>query len=350
MRIIRFSSDLHFERPTAVAIGNFDGVHRGHQKLISKLIEDSKSLGLTSVVCSFEPLSWQLFTNTSCRLTNLRTKLDLIHQQDIDVFLVVNFTHPFSRLSHGAFIKDFLVSQLNASHIITGEDFHFGADRNGGQQQLEQAQLSGLFSYAPVKDYPNSSAKISSSIIREFMGKGELTKANEYLGYPYYIIGRVVKGSGIGGSKLATPTANLNLKGFIPPLRGVFACWVEVLDADAGWDAGIDVGGDIGIDVGGDVGIDVGGDVGIDVGGDVAGAEVVTKRLPAVANLGVRPTVGGNRFNVEVHILNFNLDLYGKSIKLEFVERIREEKKFSGLEELKQQIARDKKKAQGILL
>ena len=312
MKFIRYSNDLHFERPTAVAIGNFDGVHRGHQKLISKLIEDSKSLGLTSVVCSFEPLSWQLFTNTSCRLTNLRTKLDLINQKDIDIFLVVNFTHPFSRLSHGAFIKDFLVSQLNASHIITGEDFHFGADRNGGRQQLEQAQLSGLFSYAPVKDYPNSSAKISSSIVREFMEKGELAKANEYLGYPYYIIGRVVKGSGIGGSKLATPTANLNLKGFIPPLRGVFACWVEVLDADIG-------------------------------GGG-------RKRLPAVANLGVRPTVGGKRFNVEVHVLNFNLDLYGKSIKLEFVERIREEKKFSGLEELKQQIARDKKKAQEILL
>ena len=324
MKFLRYSSDLHFERPTAVAIGNFDGVHRGHQKLISKLIEDSKSLGLTSVVCAFEPLSWQLFTNTSRRLTNLRTKFDLINQQDIDVLLVVNFTHTFSRLSHGAFIKDFLVSQLNAAHIITGEDFHFGADRDGGQQQLEQAQLSGLFSYAPVKDYPNSSTKISSSIIREFMEKGELAKANEYLGYPYYIIGRVIKGNGMGGSKLATPTANLNLKGFIPPLRGVFACWVEVLDADAG----------------------------IDVGGDVAGAgaEVGTKRLPAVANLGVRPTVGGKRFNVEVHILNFNLDLYGKSIKLEFVERIREEKKFSGLEELKQQIARDKKKAQEILV
>ena len=330
MKFIRYSNDLYFERPTAVAIGNFDGVHRGHQKLISKLIEDSKSLGLTSVVCSFEPLSWQLFTNTSCRLTNLRTKFDLINQKDIDIFLVVNFTHPFSRLSHGAFIKDFLVSQLNASHIITGEDFHFGADRNGGRQQLEQAQLSGLFSYAPVKDYPNSSDKISSSIIREFMEKGELAKVNEYLGYPYYIIGRVVKGSGIGGSKLATPTANLNLKGFIPPLRGVFACWVEVLDAD--------------------VDIDVAMDIDRDVAGAGEGEKVVTKRLPAVANLGVRPTVGGKRFNVEVHILNFNLDLYGKSIKLEFVERIREEKKFSGLEELKQQIAQDKKKAQEILL
>ena len=320
MKFLRYSSDLHFERPTAVAIGNFDGVHRGHQKLISKLIEDSKSLGLTSVVCSFEPLSWQLFTSASHRLTNLRTKFDLINQQDIDVLLVVNFTHTFSRLSHGAFIKDFLVSQLNAAHIITGEDFHFGADRDGGQQQLEQAQLSGLFSYAPVKDYPNSSAKISSSIIREFMEKGELTKANEYLGYPYYIIGRVIKGNGMGGSKLATPTANLNLKGFIPPLRGVFACWVEVLDAD----------------------------IDIDVGGDVAG--VATKRIPGVANLGVRPTVGGNRFNVEVHLLNFNLDIYGKSLKLEFVEMIREEKKFSGLEELKQQIARDKNKAQEILV
>ena len=332
MKFLRYSSDLHFERPTAVAIGNFDGVHRGHQKLISKLIEDSKSLGLTSVVCAFEPLSWQLFTNTSRRLTNLRTKLDLINQQDIDVLLVVNFTHTFSRLSHSAFIKDFLVSQLNAAHIITGEDFHFGADRDGGQQQLEQAQLSGLFSYAPVKDYPNSSTKISSSIIREFMEKGELAKANEYLGYPYYIIGRVIKGNGMGGSKLATPTANLNLKGFIPPLRGVFACWVEVLDMNI----------DMNID------IDAGIDAGIDVGGDVAG--VATKRIPGVANLGVRPTVGGNRFNVEVHLLNFNLDIYGKSLKLEFVEMIREEKKFSGLEELKQQIARDKNKAQGILV
>lgn len=298
MKLIRFSSSLKTLSPTAVIIGNFDGIHLGHQKLISKLIQDSKALGLSSVLCTFEPLSWERLCNKSNRLTNLRTKLYIADSMGVDIVVVVNFTKKFSRLSPATFIKNFLVGKLNAAHIITGEDFHFGADKQGNVYQLQMAQREGLFSYTAVQSYSLGDMKISSSKIREVLAEGSLEDANKYLGYSYRILCRICSGDSIGAKYLQTPTANLNLKNFLPPLKGVFVCWAYLDNS--------------------------------------------TQKMPALVNLGMRPTLGRGKFKAEVHLLNFSQNIYGKTIGLEFIEKLREEEKFNSLNELKLQIKKDK--------
>ncbi len=324
MKLVRYSQKLKLPSISAVAVGNFDGLHRGHQKLLTKLVADSKKLGLQSVVCTFSPLPWQAIAlevaqssdvskAPQATLSSLRTKIELLQQYEIDIMLLVRFNPAFRKLSPAAFIKDFLVNQLNTAHLITGQDFRFGFARSGGVEQLAQAQQAGLFSYAPVDAYPDDQNKISSSRIRALLTDGDLQNANELLGYRYFITGRVVQGNGLGG-KLGFPTANLNLQEFIPSTQGVYLCLAHIENQKE---------------------------------------EGVSKGLPALANFGYRPTVGNatssKRFVAEAHILNFNENIYGKLLKLELVEYLRPEKKFANLEELTAQIKQDEEAAMKVL-
>ena len=227
--------------------------------------------------------------------------------------LLVRFNPAFRKLSPAAFIKDFLVNQLNTAHLITGQDFRFGFARRGGVEQLAQAQQAGLFSYTPVDAYPDEQNKISSSRIRALLTDGDLQNANKLLGYRYFITGRVVQGNGMG-AKLGFPTANLNLQAFVPSATGVYLCLAHIENQK---EAG------------------------------------VSKGLPALANFGYRPTVGNasssKRFVAEAHILNFNENIYGKLLKLELIEYLRPEKKFANLEELTAQIKQDRETAMKVL-
>ncbi|MCH9664409.1 MAG: riboflavin biosynthesis protein RibF [Gammaproteobacteria bacterium] len=325
MKLVRYSQKTKLPSNSAVAVGNFDGLHRGHQKLLTKLVADSKKLGLQSVVCTFSPLPWQTIALEVAQssdvskvpqatLSSLRTKIELLQQYEIDIMLLVRFNPAFRSLLPAAFIKDFLVNQLNTHHLITGQDFRFGFARRGGAEQLAQAQQAGLFSYAPVDAYPDEQNKISSSRVRELLTDGDLQNANKLLGYRYFITGRVVQGNGLGG-KLGFPTANLNLQAFVPSATGVYLCLAHIEN-------------------------------------QTKGAEV-PKGLPALANFGYRPTVGSatssKKFVAEAHILNFNENIYGKLLKLELIEYLRPEKKFAKLEELTAQIKQDRETALKIL-
>lgn len=319
MNIIRYSSKLRLPQPHAIAIGNFDGIHRGHQQLLAKLITDSDALGLPALVCTFYPLPWQWLATKNKEgnlpldaLHNLRTKVSQLQANKINNLVIAHFTDNFRRLSPQTFIQDFLVNSLNTAHLITGTDFRFGFERRGNKEQLFQAQRAGLFSYASLDEYPSSQDKISSSTIREYLTQGDLESANQLLGYDYYIMGKVVPGNQ-QGVKLGFPTANINLKQFVPPLKGVFVC-MAYIDGEA-------------------------------------------QGRPAVANLGYRPTMnsskqqGGNEleFSAEAHLLHFNQNIYGKILKLVFVKYLRSEKKFAKLEELVQQIGKDVEAAEELL-
>ena len=314
MEIKRYSSKYKATRPYAAAIGNFDGMHLGHQKLLAKLTADGKSLGLPTMLCTFYPLPWEKLSSLDKGavnpLHNLTAKLTQVKKSGVDTVLLIHFSEEFRRMKPDTFIKNFLVSQLNTSHLITGADFRFGYKRSGSGEELKRAQSAGLFSYVPLGEYPDNGDKISSSVIRKLLLEGEIEIANKMLGYDYYLLGKVGKGSG-KGAELGFATANLNLKQFVPPLKGVFA-------GKAYWGDNINMA-----------------------------EEDMVEGKPAIANLGYRPTLNKHgKFIAEVHILeDFNANIYGKFLKLVPMKRLRDEKKFSDVKELIHHIGLDKEEA-----
>lgn len=303
LELIRYSSELQLRQPSAVAIGNFDGVHLGHQALLRLLKERSSAHRLDPVVCTFVPLPEQFFSRPIIQLINLRTKVRLLADCSVEKVIVVHFHQGFSLMSAEEFINHFLIKQLKANYVITGKDFQFGQGRQGTVDDLQLAKRKGFFDHEIMEDHIHRKQRVSSSLIRQLLSQRQLNKAANYLGEPYTLYARISKGQGIGTTKLKTPTANLNLKNFVPCIRGVFACR----------------------------------------------AFLQNETYPAVTNLGVRPTVNGSQFTVETHLLNFNKNILGEELKLQFIQHIREEKKFSSLETLAKQIEQDKQDALQLL-
>ena len=310
--MIRYNTQLQLKDACAVAVGGFDGVHLGHQKLLAQLARDSKAKKLKSLVCSFDPLPWQYFETgpeNKENLTNLRAKLNLLAERhELDYFLLIKFNEQIRQISPQDFIQKLLAKQLNTKHLITGSEFRFGRNREGTTADLQPGQESlnnGLFGYSAFGEYPSAQDKIGSRNIRELLAKGKIEMANRLLGYKFYLLARIIPGNKLGGSKLGFATANLNLKSFAPPLKGVFACYAYV-------------------------------------GG-------TGQARPAIANLGIRPTISAlknsGKFVAETHILDFEENLQGKLLKLEFVEKLRDEQKFESLDELSRQIQKDKEAA-----
>lgn len=303
LELVRYSSKLQLSEPSAVAIGNFDGVHLGHQTLLQSLKEKSSARNLTSVVCTFVPLPEQFFAQPIIQLINFRTKARLLARYSVDKIIIIHFCRAFSHMSAQQFIQRFLIKQLRAVYIITGKDFQFGYDRQGTVKDLQQARQKRYFDHEIMEDYTYQEQRISSSLIRQLLSQHLLNQAAIYLGEPYTLYARIIKGQGIGAAKLNTPTANLNFKDFVPCIRGVFACRAFLDD----------------------------------------------KIYPAVTNLGTRPTINGSRFAAETHLLNFNQNIHGKELRLQFIKHLREEKKFDSLEHLAKQIQQDKQEALRLL-
>lgn len=304
MKLLHHTARLQLTEPSCVAIGNFDGVHLGHQALLRHVRAKSRALGLTSVICTFEPLPEQFFARPLQRLINLRTKVHLLGRHSLDRLLIIPFKQAFSEISPQNFIHDFLLKQLNTAYMITGRDFRFGRQRQGTVMDLVAAQQQGLFDYETIDDYLHGEQRVSSTLIRSLVSKREFSQISTYLGHPFCLYARVIKGQGLGKTRLGTATANLNLKKFTPPLRGVFACRARINDEDS---------------------------------------------YPAVANLGMRPTVNGTEFVAETHLLNFDDDILNTILRLDFIAPLRAEKKFSSLAELKRQIDIDKETAWKLL-
>lgn len=289
-----------------LTIGNFDGVHRGHQALLKHLKQEGLRLGLPTMVMIFEPQPLEVFVadKAPARLTRLRDKIKYLAQNGVDYLLCVKFDKHFAANSPEAFVSQLLVEKLGVKFLAIGDDFRFGKNRRGDFHYLQQAGKQYRFDVASTDSFCDSGLRISSTIIRQALQNDDLTLAEILLGHPYSISGRVVHGKQLGRT-IGFPTANLPLKRLVAPVNGVYAVEVHGL-------------------------------------GD--------NPLPGVANIGNRPTVAGLGLQLEVHLIDTQMDLYGRHIDVVLRKKLRNEQRFASLDALKQQIANDVVAARDYLL
>ncbi len=281
----------------AVTIGNFDGVHLGHQALLKELQAAAQPRGLRTAVVIFEPHPREFFTpqQAPARLTSLREKLELFRTMGVDRVHVCRFDALFAQKSAADFIQA-LHEQARAQFVLIGDDFRFGSGRAGDFALVQKIGAERGFDVAAVHSVLHNGVRISSTAIRAALADGRIRTAKDYLGRPYSISGRVVHGDATG-RKLGYPTANVQMKHNLPPLKGVY---VVLAHAEG-----------LGV-------------------------------LQGVASLGVRPTLKQDAKAVlEVHLFEFAQQIYGKHLRVEFLQKLRDEQKFNGLDELTRQIALD---------
>ena len=275
--------------PCALAIGNFDGMHLGHQALLQKLNETAKALNLTSAVMTFEPHPREFFApeTAPARLSSLREKLEHFAEAGVETTYVCRFNRRLAKLTPQEFMQNILRDSLNAQAILVGDDFRFGAMRAGSILDFLEAK----FNLISLPQVDLDGARVSSTRVRSALATGALHEASVLLGRPYSMSGKVVHGAKLG-RQLGFPTANVHMRHERPALTGVFAVKLDGMNS--------------------------------------------------VANLGVRPTIGGiSKLMLEVNVLDFDANLYGKHVHVEFLHKIRDEQKFNGLDALKAQIALD---------
>ncbi len=301
MVIIEHTEDI--EKPfhkAVVTIGNFDGVHIGHQSLFHQVIQKAEAIGGTSVAITFEPHPMRVLTQDQHPplITLYEQKKELIAATGLDALVCLPFTPVFAAMPARAFIEELLVERIGMRAIIVGQDYSFGRRREGDIGML-QAFGKDLGYEVVVADWitaaHGSKNRISSTRIRELVMEGRLTEARQLLGRHYQIRGTVIEGRNRGGELLGFPTANIQLYDELCPQTGIYA-------------------------------------VTIDLEGQM---------LQGVANIGYSPTFDDHLFTVEVHILDFDTDIYGRKIKVNFLKRIRDEEKFDSLDALSSQIRKD---------
>jgi riboflavin kinase/FMN adenylyltransferase len=286
------------EGPTAFTIGNFDGVHLGHEAMLDELTRAARRLSVPACVLTFEPHPREFFApdKAPTRLTSLREKLELLAGCGVDRVHICRFNYAFAQIAADEFIDRILVRGLGARWVLVGDDFRFGARRAGDFVMLKQAAPRFGFEVAALPSVTLEGKRVSSTAVRSALAAGELDRARELLGRPYSISGRVVRGDGLG-QKLGFPTANVQMKHNRPPLTGIFA---------------------------------------------VAVAGVGHQPLRGVASLGVRPTVKVQGAPVlEVHLFDFDENLYRRHLRIDFHHKLRDEEKYADLATLTRQIARD---------
>jgi riboflavin kinase/FMN adenylyltransferase len=290
---------------TCLTIGNFDGVHLAHQKLLGRVRERAKALNVVSLAVTFEPhpRSVLLGKNDPPRLTTPEVKLELIAQSGIEACLVLPFTRAFAALEPEEFVRDCLVRDLGMRELIVGHDWAFGKGRKGSYETLAALGRHMGFLVERLSPVLVEDAVVSSTRIRDMLLAGDVWDARALLGRFHKVRGEVIHGADRGGKLLGFPTANVNAQGQLLPKTGVYAVWVS--KGEQTW--------------------------------------------AGVANIGMNPTFDGDHLSVEAHIFDYSGDLYGKDVDLHFVQRLRSEKKFSGIEELKAKIADDVKLAKRIL-
>ncbi|ODV00437.1 MAG: riboflavin biosynthesis protein RibF [Thiobacillus sp. SCN 63-57] len=285
--------------PHAVTIGNFDGLHLGHQAMLARLQDVARTRGLPTCVLSFEPHPREFFApdQAPARLSSLREKAEHLQRLGIDRLHVFRFDRAFSALTADAFIEQVLGRTLQAQYVLVGDDFRYGAKRAGDFSLLQSAGQSLGFDAEFLPTVEVAGERASSTAVRSALAAGELDHAARLLGRPYSISGRVVHGDKLGRD-IGFPTANIQLKHNRPPLMGIFA--VELCGLN--------------------------------------GAP-----LPGVASLGKRPTVkGADAVPVlEVHLFDFNADIYARRVRVEFLHKLRDEAKYPDLDSLVAQIRRD---------
>jgi riboflavin kinase/FMN adenylyltransferase len=293
--------------PVALTVGNFDGIHRGHQAMLQRLLAGARTRGLQTCVLTFEPHPREFFAAQAAptRLTSLREKLELLAAHGVARTHVQRFDRAFASLAPEAFADQILAKRLKAQWLLIGEDFRFGAKRAGDVPLLKELGRRHGYQVEILPVVARAGARVSSSAVRAALAAGDLARAEELLGRPYSISGRVVHGRKLG-RELGFATANVQLKHNRPPLSGIYAVRVHGVGPSS---------------------------------------------RPAVASLGVRPTItASGRAVLEVHLFDFSADLYGAHMRVEFLHKIRDEEKYSDLAALKAQIERDCEAARAFLL
>ncbi len=302
MKIFRDLDKIPAEYKNAViTLGNFDGLHIGHRAIIAEAKAIAAATKSPLALMTFEPHPREFFASdkgsSGLRIYNLRSKLIAIKSLGIECVFLLRFNDKLTNLSAHDFIKKILVDKLRAKHIVTGENFFFGKNRQGNKELLAHEAASLSFSYtAYAQVLDNGNNTVSSSNIRLLLGNGDVKKTASLLGQPYHISGRVKHGEN-RGSRIGFPTANIALDKLFLPRFGVYEVTAQI--------------------------------------------EGQKESYNAIANLGIKPTFGINAPLLEVHLFDFSGNLYGKRLCVEFKEFIREEKKFQSLDELKAQIAMD---------
>lgn len=303
MQLIRSWSDHKvLGKGLVLAIGNFDGMHLGHQAVIQRLIDKAHALGLESAVMTFEPHPRQFFRRDEClpRLSTFRDKFEAFETAGIDKLICIRFCKQFADLTPQEFVHELLVKKFVVKHVIVGSLFFFGKGGAGDFNCLKSLCKKDNITAESLNAVSLDEERVSSTLIRSYLAKGDCENAARYLGRPYSITGRVAHGNTIGRT-LGYPTANIELHGMLPPLRGVYAVRVHT-------------------------------SYGV---------------FDGMCNAGERPSIREvhKRFLLEAHLFNFNADIYSELIKISFISKIRDETVFSDLDELKKRLKLDRQAA-----
>lgn len=307
MQLIRGLSALPaFPKGCVATLGNFDGVHLGHQAVLRQAADQARKFGLPLVILIFEPLPREFFAPHApvARLTRLRERVAFIKELGVvDVLLVLRFNTAFAQLTAETFVERVLAEALHARHLVIGDDFRFGQGRQGDFALLEQLGRRFDFSVQAAATWALDGERVSSTRIRALLAERDVAGAARLLGRPFTLCGRVIHGDK-RGRQLGFPTANVALHRRLSPLRGVFAVTTTLPDGTV---------------------------------------------VNGVANVGTRPTVDGQDARLEVHLFDFDRDIYGKLVRVAFLHPIRDEQKFNTLEELIAQITKDSAQARNWL-
>ncbi len=307
MKVFRGISQAVSSSPCALTIGNFDGVHLGHQTLLAKVRHAADRFGLAASVMTFEPHPREFFaqklgdlSKAPTRISNLRDNMNAMADAGMDNIIVEHFNATFASQSPDDFIQKTLVKGLNVKWLMVGEDFCFGAKRAGNVELLKQAGVQCGFTVETLPLITNNGTRISSSAVRDALAQGDFRTSQALIGHPYTISGRVIYGQQLGRT-LGFPTLNMRIAHQRPAVTGIFVVQVHGLS---------------------------------------------DQPLPAVASLGVRPTVeNAGRVLLETHVFNYHQSCYGKLVTIEFLQKIRDEQKFSDLASMTAAIEQDATRA-----
>lgn len=303
MELIRGLQNICSKHRGCVAtIGNFDGVHLGHQAVLGQLAEKGAELGLPTALITFEPQPMEYFVpdKVPARLTRFREKMLALQRYSVDRVCCLSFNRKLANLSAQDFIDQILVEKLGVKYLVVGDDFRFGHNRTGTFAMLVEAGKNYGFQVVSMHTFEIDSERVSSTRIRSALEKGDMANAEKLLGRSYRMSGRVAHGEKLG-RELGFPTANIHLHRHASPVQGIFVVEVFGLDQEP---------------------------------------------LQGVASVGTRPTVNETKALLEVFLLDFNQDIYGRHIQVSFLKKLRDEEKFDSLEELKKQIQVDVKQTQ----
>jgi riboflavin kinase/FMN adenylyltransferase len=298
MRFIRGLYNLHpGQRGCVATIGNFDGVHRGHQAVLEQVREQATCRRLPAALITFEPLPREYFTPQEAppRLTRLREKLIALRRYGIERVVCLRFDQRLAGLAPQAFIREILVDGMGVKYLVVGDDFRFGEHRAGTFATLQAAGAEYGFEVASMHTYRIGGGRVSSTRVREALAHGDLLTASLLLGRPYGMSGRVAHGDKRGRT-IGFPTANVYLHRTSSPVAGVFAVEVE---------------------------------------------GIADTPVSGIANVGSRPTVDGTRSLLEVHLFDFSGELYGRYVQVSFLKKLREERRFTSVDSLREQILLD---------